>query len=140
MGDMQRRLDQVDDRQWLGLLAGGLVGLLVLRLVALALNRTDLFFDEAQYWFWSLEPAFGYYSKPPLIAWIIGLSTGVCGVSEFCVRLPSPFLHTVTALGVFLIGRQLYDTRTGVIASAGVSRRCRGCRCRQASFRLTCRC
>ncbi|KUO53845.1 MAG: hypothetical protein APF80_05535 [Alphaproteobacteria bacterium BRH_c36] len=117
MSDMQLRAGGVDDRQWLRLLAGGLAGLLILRLVALALNRTDLFFDEAQYWFWSLEPAFGYYSKPPLIAWIIGLSTGVCGTSEFCVRLPSPFLHTATALGIFLIGRQLYDTRTGVLAA-----------------------
>jgi len=114
---MQHSSARLDDRQWLRILGGGLIGLLVLRLVALALNRTDLFFDEAQYWFWSLEPAFGYYSKPPLIAWIIGLSTGVCGVSEFCVRLPSPFLHTATALGVFLIGRQLYDTRTGVLAA-----------------------
>ncbi len=106
-----------DDRQWLVLLASGLLALLALRIAALGLNQTDLFFDEAQYWFWSLEPAFGYYSKPPLIAWIIGLSTSVCGVSEFCVRLPSPFLHTATAIGVFFIGRQLYDTRTGVISA-----------------------
>ena len=37
---------------------------------------------------WSLEPAFGYYSKPPLIAWMISASTAVCGQSEFCIRLP----------------------------------------------------
>ena len=47
---------------------------------ALSGTRTDLFFDEAQYWAWSEEPAFGYYSKPPLIAWIIGAATdGVRG-------------------------------------------------------------
>ncbi len=105
------------DVDWGRLLVGGLAVLLALRVAALYFNRTDLFFDEAQYWFWSLEPDFGYYSKPPLIAWIIGLFTGVCGVSEFCIRLPSPFLHTATALGVFLIGRQLYDTRTGVLSA-----------------------
>lgn len=116
MTDMQRSAADINDQQWVRLLAAGLAALLLLRVVALALNRTDLFFDEAQYWFWSLEPAFGYYSKPPLIAWIIGLSTSVCGDSEFCVRLPSPFLHTLTAIGVFLIGRQLYDTRTGALA------------------------
>ncbi|MFA9475038.1 MAG: ArnT family glycosyltransferase [Filomicrobium sp.] len=109
--------DKTDDRQWLILLTIGLLALLLLRLFALGLNQTDLFFDEAQYWFWSLDPAFGYYSKPPLIAWIIGLTTEVCGLSEFCVRLPSPFMHTVTAVGVFFIGRQLYDVRTGVIAA-----------------------
>lgn len=105
------------DVDWGRVLVGGLAVLLVLRVAALYFNRTDLFFDEAQYWFWSLDPAFGYYSKPPLIAWIIGLFTSVCGTSEFCVRLPSPFLHTATALGVFFVGRQLYDTRTGVLSA-----------------------
>ena len=50
---------------WLVVALGAL---LAIRLVALVFNRTDLFFDEAQYWAWSVEPAFGYYSKPPLIA------------------------------------------------------------------------
>ncbi len=102
--------------RWTGMFAGLLAAVLVLRLVALALNGTDLFFDEAQYWSWSLEPAFGYYSKPPLVAWLIGLATSVCGPSELCVRLPSPVVHTGTAVAVFLLGRRLYDARTGAIA------------------------
>jgi 4-amino-4-deoxy-L-arabinose transferase-like glycosyltransferase len=92
----------------------GLGVLLAVRLVALSLNATDLFFDEAQYWSWSLEPAFGYYSKPPLIAWLIGAATALCGSGEFCIRLPSPLLHTLTALVVFLIGRRLYGVSVGV--------------------------
>ena len=46
--------------RWVALMAAGLAALLVLRIAALAFNGTDLFFDEAQYWSWSLEPAFGY--------------------------------------------------------------------------------
>lgn len=99
---------------WLLLALGAL---LVVRVGALALNRTDLFFDEAQYWYWSQEPAFGYYSKPPLIAWLIGASTGVCGASEFCIRLPSPLLHTATALAVYALGVRLYDQTTGALAA-----------------------
>lgn len=99
-----------------GLLLAGLALLLAVRLVALRYNATDLFFDEAQYWSWSLEPAFGYYSKPPLIAWVIRLSTDSCGLSEFCVRLPAPLIHTATAVVMFLIGRRLYDARTGLLA------------------------
>jgi 4-amino-4-deoxy-L-arabinose transferase-like glycosyltransferase len=91
-------------------------GLLLLRLVALRLNATDLFFDEAQYWFWSTEPAFGYYSKPPLIAWLIGLSTSVCGTNEACIRLPAPLLHTATAVALYVLGRRLYDVGVGLIA------------------------
>lgn len=95
-------------------LMGALAALLAFRLGALALNGTDLFFDEAQYWTWSREPAFGYYSKPPLIAWIIAAATGACGDSEFCVRLPSPILHALTAFTVFAIGRRLYDETVGL--------------------------
>jgi 4-amino-4-deoxy-L-arabinose transferase-like glycosyltransferase len=91
-----------------------LAGLLVLRLVALWFNRTNLFFDEAQYWSWSLAPDFGYYSKPPLIAWVIRAMTSVCGHGEACIRAASPVLHTVTAALIYLAGRHLYGARVGL--------------------------
>ena len=103
--------------RWVALMAAGLAMLLALRIAALAFNGTDLFFDEAQYWSWSLEPAFGYYSKPPLIAWLIRLSTEVCGMGEACVRLPSPIVHTGTALILFEVGRRLYDVQIGALAA-----------------------
>ncbi len=105
---------------------------MTVRIVALFVNGTDLFFDEAQYWAWAQEPAFGYYSKPPLIAAIIGLADGACGNGEFCVRLPSVFLHTGTAVVLYLVARRLYDARVafwtglafatlpGVSLSAGI--------------------
>ncbi len=102
--------------RWIVAFGLALAALLGLRVVALSLNGTDLFFDEAQYWSWSLTPDFGYYSKPPLIAWIINGATEVCGHSEFCIRLPSPFVHTATSIIIFLIGRHLYGTLTGVIS------------------------
>ncbi len=95
-------------RAWLAL---GLI--LAVRIVSLWFNTTELFFDEAQYWVWANEPAFGYFSKPPLLAWIIGVFTGACGDSEFCVRLASPVLHTGTAVFVFLTASFLFDRRTG---------------------------
>lgn len=97
-----------------------LIGLAVIaaitafRIIALYLNNTNLFFDEAQYWTWSLAPAAGYYSKPPLIAFIINLSTGVCGDSEFCIRLPSALIHGLSSAAVMLAATRLYDVRTGV--------------------------
>ncbi len=91
--------------------------LLLVRLVALMLNATDLFFDEAQYWSWGKEPAFGYFSKPPLIAWIIGATTKLCGDSTFCVRLPAPILHTATAAVIFWIGRRFISVTVGFWAS-----------------------
>ncbi len=96
-----------------------LAALLAVRLIALYFNRTDLFFDEAQYWSWGKEPAFGYYSKPPLIAWVIGLTTKVCGDSTFCVRLPAPILHTATAAVLFWTGQRFLSTTAGLWAAIG---------------------
>lgn len=107
------RSDGDADTAWLVALALVLGALLATRVVALAFSATDLFFDEAQYWSWSLEPAFGYYSKPPLIAWVIRAATETCGSSEFCIRLPSPIIHTATALVIYALGARLYDRRTG---------------------------
>lgn len=42
--------------------------------------------DEAQYWTWSRQLDWGYYSKPPGIAWEIGLGTSLFGSTEFGVR------------------------------------------------------
>ena len=95
------------------------VFVLAVRLVSLWFNNAPLFFDEAQYWVWAKEPAFGYFSKPPLLAWTIAAFTGVCGDSEFCVRLASPVLHTLTGFFVFLAGRALFDGRIGLAAGIG---------------------
>ncbi len=110
-------VDRSRDFNWFGLLLTALLALLGLRVAALYLNGTDLFFDEAQYWAWSEEPALGYFSKPPLIAWVIGAATTACGIGEACVRLPSPILHTATALAVFWLGRRLYDARIGALSA-----------------------
>jgi 4-amino-4-deoxy-L-arabinose transferase-like glycosyltransferase len=83
------------------------------RLAANYFANTELFFDEAQYWFWSRELAFGYYSKPPLIGWIIRGATEICGPGEACIRAPSALFHAGSALLVFAMGRRLYDERTG---------------------------
>ncbi|MFM9943345.1 MAG: ArnT family glycosyltransferase [Hyphomicrobiaceae bacterium] len=96
------------------LLVAALLGLLAFRLAALRFNATDLFFDEAQYWSWSREPAFGYYSKPPLVAWLIGLSATLCGDSPFCIRLPAPLIHTAAAFVIFAIGNRLHGPRVGL--------------------------
>ncbi|MCP4185041.1 MAG: phospholipid carrier-dependent glycosyltransferase [Hyphomicrobiales bacterium] len=91
---------------------------LLVRLVSLHYNTTALFFDEAQYWLWGSEPDFGYFSKPPVLGWTIALFTAVCGSdSEFCIRLPSPIIHTGTALLIFLSTARLFDRRTGFWAA-----------------------
>ena len=50
------------------------------------LNLFDLAGDEAQYWDWSRHLALGYYSKPPLIAYVIRIFTSAGGNSEWAIR------------------------------------------------------
>jgi len=87
------------------------------RLVGLILSKTELFIDESQYWSWSRQLAFGYFSKPPLLAWVIAGAERVCGDSEACLRSPSPLMFLATSLAVYATGRSLYDSRTGFWAA-----------------------
>ena len=102
--------------EWM--MAGWLGALLVLRLVSLWFNSLDLHYDEAQYWAWSRDPAFGYYSKPPLLGWLIGVSNLACGsTSEFCTRVASPIVHTITSVLIYFVAALLFDRRTGAWAA-----------------------
>jgi 4-amino-4-deoxy-L-arabinose transferase-like glycosyltransferase len=88
------------------------------RVLALFATPLDLYPDEAQYWAWSRQLAFGYFSKPPLIAWIIAATTAIGGDAEAWVRLGAPLIQGAAAIVVFLAGRRLYDPITGLLACA----------------------
>ena len=85
----------------------------VARLVWLALDRTDLYPDEAQYWVWAQHPDWGYFSKPPMVAWIIAAATRLLGDNGPAVRVAAPLLHFATAMTIYGSARLLYDPRTG---------------------------
>lgn len=84
------------------------------RLAVLFGAPLDLSFDEAQYWGWAQDPALGYFSKPPLVAWVIWLTTAIGGDAEPWVRLGSPLAHGATALVLFLVGRALFSPPVGM--------------------------
>lgn len=85
--------------------------LTLMRILSLALSPTDLFVDESQYWLWGQSLDFGYYSKPPLIAWVIRLSTAIGGDTAFWVRLPAPLFHAATALILGALAARLWSAR-----------------------------
>jgi hypothetical protein len=98
-------------------LSAFVIALTLARIGVLIATPLNLGPDEAQYWSWSLTPAFGYFSKPPMIAWLIGASTAICGDGEACIRVGAPLLHAATTILVFLAARTLYDARVGVWAA-----------------------
>lgn len=105
------------ERDWTLLAAGAVAALTLWRLALLPHAAIDLFVDDAQYWLWGREPAWGYYSKPPLIGWILGLSTRLGGDGAFWIRAPLPLLHGATALVLMALGTRLFDRRVGALAA-----------------------
>lgn len=92
----------------------GLLGLAAVlppaRLLLLAAGGFELHFDEAQYWEWSRRLDWSYYSKGPLVAWLIGLSTGLLGDGEWQVRLPAWLAYDAFLLALFALARELWGT------------------------------
>jgi len=96
-----------------------LLGLITLwRLVYLFIVPLDLGPDEAYYWDWSRQLDWGYFSKPPLIAWVNAVSTGLFGVSAEVVRFPAVVLGAAGLSLLFLAARSLFDARVGFWAVA----------------------
>lgn len=91
----------------------------LLRWLLLAFDATDLYVDEAQYWLWGQEFAFGYYSKPPLIGWLIGAVTRLAGSdAAFWVRMPGAALHGATALILAALAARMLGARAAVWVAA----------------------
>jgi 4-amino-4-deoxy-L-arabinose transferase-like glycosyltransferase len=103
----------IADENYLLRLALCLGVLLAVRLAAIHASTTDLVLDEAQYWTWSRALDFGYFSKPPMIAWVIRGASAVCGDGEACLRSASPVLYTAASVMLYFAGRALYDPRIG---------------------------
>lgn len=59
--------------------------------------------DEAQYWTWSQALDWGYYSKPPGIAWQIWLGTKLFGNTELGVRFMSVVFGFLLSLSVYFL-------------------------------------
>ncbi len=104
---------QGDNRPWL------IIGLVLgLRTLFFFFSPLDLSPDEAYYWDWSRHLDWGYYSKPPMVAWLIGASTGLLGHSSLAVRLPALVFSIVDLLIVFQVAKRLYGERAGIWAAA----------------------
>lgn len=89
------------------------------RLYALWLTPIDLQFDEAQYWTWSQTFDWGYFTKPPMIAWAIAATTALFGDAEWAIRLAAPIAHAVTATALYALGRSMYGAWPGFWAGLG---------------------
>src|SRR5437588_209567 len=76
----------------------------------------DLAPDEAHYWDWSRQLDWSYYSKGPLVAWLIRascelfgpLSQTLVGSNMLAVRLPAVACGTLMLVGLYVLTFQVY--------------------------------
>ena len=104
-------------RQRPGLWAALLIlGVTALRLWFVATGQLTLVQDEAQYWDWTRHLQLTYYSKGPLIAWIIALWTTVFGNTELGVRFGSILGSALTQVLLYVwLARGWKRPRLGLI-------------------------
>jgi 4-amino-4-deoxy-L-arabinose transferase-like glycosyltransferase len=91
-----------------------IAALVLLRAAAAA--TAPLIDDETYYWLWAQRPDWGYLDHPPLIAWLIALTTAF-GDGAFLIRLSPLILGALTTYALFLLGRELFGPRAGVAAA-----------------------
>ncbi|MCC6231469.1 MAG: glycosyltransferase family 39 protein [Verrucomicrobiales bacterium] len=91
---------------------------LVLRVLYAWVFPLDLAPDESYYWDWGRRLDIGYYSKPPMVGWLMGLAGFLGGNTQFGVKVFPAVLATAALVFVYLLGRSMFGARAGFWAAA----------------------
>ncbi len=96
-----------------------LIFLLIGRLYYISYGPLELSGDEAHYWEWSRRPDLSYYSKGPLIAYLIGITSSIGGNTELGVRFLAPFFLFFSSIIIYRLAGSLYGD-SGVAVLSGL--------------------
>ncbi len=78
----------------------------------------ELNFDELYYCFLAQFPAWSYFDHPPMVTWLINLTTGFLILdSTLFVRLSSLILGIANSLLIFDIGKRISTEKEGLLAA-----------------------
>jgi 4-amino-4-deoxy-L-arabinose transferase-like glycosyltransferase len=96
----------------------GFIIIVVLVVRAAVSALTPLAFDEAYYWLWSKNLAWGYYDHPPLVAFAIRAGTEIFGDTSLGVRVVPLLLSVVATVAVWRAGAILIGSeKAGALAA-----------------------
>jgi hypothetical protein len=97
----------------------GVLGVAALAAAARAImvHGLELYSDEAYYWLWSRRPALGYFDHPPMVAWLVRLSSPLLP-GEAGVRLLFFLCGGLAVVFAALAARELSeDPRAALLAA-----------------------
>jgi len=78
----------------------------------LFIGKIGLTVDEAHYWVYTKFLDLSYFDHPPLIAYIIKVSTLIFGNTAFAVRLPAVLIFFIASWIFYICVKKLYNERT----------------------------
>jgi membrane-associated phospholipid phosphatase len=105
-------------RPYAVLLCGGLLVLSVFRIFYILNGYLDLGPDEAHYWEWSRHLDLSYYSKGPMIAYLVAFGTSIFGDTVFGVRFLAVVLSAISSLLLFRLVYEMYKDEAAALGAA----------------------
>lgn len=90
----------------------------VFRIYYILHGPLDLSPDEAHYWEWSRRLDLSYYSKGPMIAYLIYIGTAVFGDNVFGIRIMAVIFSALSSIYLFKLVAYMYDNESFALTSA----------------------
>jgi undecaprenyl-diphosphatase len=95
-----------------------LLAITFFRYYYLAAGPVGLSPDEAHYWDWSRRLDLSYYSKGPLIAYLIASTTRLMGDTVFAVRFYAPLFSVLSSVFIYLLSMELFQSKKKAFTAA----------------------
>lgn len=95
------------EHKWRILTLGVVAYAILLRLAYLGI--VELMPEEAYYWNYAQHLDIGYLDHPPMVAWLIWVTTHIFGDNEFGVRSGAFFCWVISAIFLYRLARNLFD-------------------------------
>ena len=76
--------------------------------------------NEAYYWTWSKNLDLSYFDHPPMVAYLISLTTAIGGDSVFFLRIGTVLLFCITSLLIYLLAFEISGSRQTAFFSLGL--------------------
>jgi len=96
------------ERPYATVLFLSLIGLTFFRYYYIVTGPLDLSPDEAHYWEWSRRLDLSYYSKGPMIAYLIAITTSLMGDTVLGVRFLAPIFLTLSSIFIYKLTKELF--------------------------------
>lgn len=108
---------QIQDKPLTTILTVFLLSLSLFRIYYILNGPLDLGPDEAHYWEWSRRPDLSYYSKGPMIAYLIYAGTSLFGDNVFGIRIMAVIFSAMSSVFIYLLGKEMFNGKTGLYSA-----------------------